>query len=96
MNKIAQTKWFELQSQKFKASRFGSMTLMMTLQSCVGSVAAMIALKYQNYGALMLITAFTMASNSAFIAQVSAKWRLGLFYSSLIVSVVTAIIMLVI
>ena len=96
MEKQAHTNWFSLQAERFETSRFGAMTIMMTAQSCLGSVAAMLALKHNNYGFLMLVTAFTMASNSAFIAQSPAKWCVGLFYGSVAISVLSILILLIV
>mgnify|MGYP003497899525 FL=1 len=76
--------WFDKQAQSFEVNRFGAMALMMTAQSCWGSVAAMYALKADNIVLLVVCAAVTMASNSAFIAQSPAKWCLGIFYKSVI------------
>ena len=65
--------WFDKQAQSFEVNRFGAMALMMTAQSCWGSVAAMYALKADNIVLLVVCAAVTMASNSAFIAQRPAK-----------------------
>lgn len=80
--------WFDKQAQSFEVNRFGAMTLMMTAQSCWGSVAAMYALKADNIVLLAVCAAVTMASNSAFIAQSPAKWCLGIFYTSVIANLV--------
>ena len=76
--------WFDKQAQSFEVNRFGAMALMMTAQSCWGSVAAIYALKADNIVLLVVCAAVTMASNSAFIAQSPAKWCLGIFYTSVI------------
>jgi hypothetical protein len=94
MKEQTHTTWFNQQATNFEHSRFGAMTVMMTAQSCLGSIAAMMALMQDNYGVLMLITTFTTASNSAFIAQSPAKWCLGLFYSSVAVSALSILILL--
>jgi hypothetical protein len=80
--------WFDKQAQSFEVNRFGAMALMMTAQSCWGSVAAMYALKADNIVLLAVCAAVTMASNSAFIAQSPAKWCLGIFYTSVIANLV--------
>ena len=80
--------WFDKQAQSFEVNRFGAMALMMTAQSCWGSVAAMYALKADNIVLLVVCAAVTMASNSAFIAQSPAKWCLGIFYTSVIANLV--------
>lgn len=81
------TRWFHNQEMVFEESRFGRMVIFLTLQSCVGSIAAMLAL--QNHAgdwALITAAAVTMWSNSMFIAQASAKWCLLIFYLSLVVN----------
>lgn len=88
--------WFDQQVQKFESSRFGAMTIMMTAQSCLGSIAAMVSLKSDNYVFLAFITAFTLASNGAFISLAPAKWCVGIFFSSVFVSVLSIITLLLI
>lgn len=84
--------WFDKQAVQFEQVRFGAMTLMMTAQSCWGSIAGTYALK-ANYMALLAIcAALTMASNAAFMAQSPAKWCLGIFYSSVLVNSIILII----
>ena len=80
--------WFDKQAQSFEVNRFGAMALLMTAQSCWGSVDAMYALKADNLVLLVVCAAVTMASNSAFIAQSPAKWCLGIFYTSVIANLV--------
>ena len=80
--------WFDKQAQSFEVNRFGAMALMMTAQSCWGSIAAMYALQADNIALLAICAAVTMASNSAFIAQSPAKWCLGIFYTSVIANLV--------
>lgn len=79
-------KWFDKQAADFEISRFGAMTLMITLQSCLGSIAAMYTLATNSFIALGIVAFVTMASNAAFISQVSAKWCLRFFYLSIFVN----------
>lgn len=79
-----QSNWFNRQAIKFEESRFGAMTLMMIAQSCWGSVAALYTLKSHNITLLAICAAVTMALNVAFIAQIPAKWCLGIFYTSVL------------
>jgi hypothetical protein len=58
------------------------MTVFLTAQSCWGSIAAMLSLQVNNYVALGICAAVTMASNAAFISQSPAKWCLSLLYLS--------------
>lgn len=76
--------WFQKQVISFEKSRFGAMAALLTAQSCFGSIAAMYSLKTESYVLLAICANITMASNGAFIAQVSAKWCLALFYVSVI------------
>ena len=80
--------WFDKQAQSFEVNRFGAMALMMTAQSCWGSIAAMYALQVDNIILLAICAAVTMASNSALIAQSPVKWCLGIFYTSVIANLV--------
>ena len=80
--------WFDKQAQSFEVNRFGAMALMMTAQSCWGSVAAIYALKADNIVLLVVCAAVTMASNSAFIAQSPAKWCLVIFYTSVVANLI--------
>lgn len=79
--------WFDKQAEKFEASRFAVMTILMTAQSCLGSVAAMFLLQGDAYVLLAICASVTLVANSAFIAQVPAKWCLSLFYLSVIVNI---------
>jgi hypothetical protein len=79
-------KWFDKQLIDFENARFGAMTLMITLQSCLGSIAAMFSLMTNNFVSLGIIVFVTMTSNAAFIAQLNAKWCLRFFYLSIIVN----------
>ena len=80
-------RWFNNQVIQFEQERFGRMVIFLTLQSCVGSVAAMLGLQ-SHVGDWALITSAvaTMWSNSMFIAQASPKWTLIIFYLSLLVN----------
>ncbi|PHR46940.1 MAG: hypothetical protein COA32_08420 [Fluviicola sp.] len=86
-------KWFDKQAADFEISRFGAMTLMITFQSCLGSVAAMYALENGNTFILATVAVVTMASNAMFIAQAEAKHCLFTFYLSVIVNLIILIIL---
>lgn len=94
IEKTVNEKLFEKQARQFEESRFGAMALMMTAQSCWGSIAAMYALQADNILLLAICAAVTMASNSAFIAQSPAKWCLGIFYTSIITNLIILLITL--
>ncbi len=79
--------WFNTQAANFEERRFAAMCVMLTIQSCLGSIACMYILQNDgSMGLLMTGAAITMGSNSAFIAQAPAKWCLGFFYLSLFVN----------
>jgi hypothetical protein len=82
------TNWFEKQALKFEESRFGAMTILITIQSCLGSIAAGYSFKEDALLAGTLCTAFTMMSNAAFIAQMPAKWCLSIFYAGVVVNTI--------
>ena len=80
-------KWFTKQANTFEATRFGMMAIYITVQSCVGAVAAMYILQ-NNAHVLFLATAacITMASNAVFIAQGSGKLCLVFFYLCMLIN----------
>lgn len=78
--------WYEKQATWFEKSRFGAMTLMMTFLSCYGSIGAMYSIMNHFYPGLILAAIVTMASNAAFIAQISPKLCLGFFYLGLVIN----------
>lgn len=86
MENVKNGTWFEKQMVWFEGSRFGAMTLMMTFLSCFGSIGAMMSIMHHFYVGLVISAIVTMASNAAFIAEVSAKLCLGLFYVGLVVN----------
>jgi len=83
-NETLKLNWFEKQSELFEESRFGAMALMMTAQSCLGSIAAMYTLINNNVFLLSICATVTMISNTAFIAQSPPKWCLAIFYISVV------------
>ncbi|MGM0478514.1 MAG: hypothetical protein ACQERC_04755 [Bacteroidota bacterium] len=87
--------WIKKQEEWFEEARFGAMTLMITFQSCLGSVAAMYALKLDNVLILAIVAALTMASNAMFIAQAEAKYCLYAFYTSIVVNTLLLITTLI-
>ena len=87
--------WIKKQEEWFEHSRFGAMTLMITFQSCLGSVAAMYALKLDNVVILATVAALTMASNAMFIAQAGARYCLITFYASIIINSLFLVLTLV-
>jgi hypothetical protein len=79
--------WFNKQAVLFEQGRLGLMAILITLQSCVGSIACMYVL--QNDASevwLALCAAITMGANAVLIAQASAKTCLVTMYLSLIVN----------
>lgn len=79
--------WFEKQVSKFENARFFWMTIYLTAQSCLGSIAAGFILS-NDANVLILCTcaAITMASNAVFIAQGPGKVCLLTFYSSMLLN----------
>lgn len=78
--------WFQNQVKTFEESRFAAMAIMMTAQSCLGSVVVALIEGKQNLPFVAVCAALTMASNAAFIAQMPSKWCLSFFYASIIVN----------
>lgn len=83
--------FFQKQLEYYEENRFGAMTLMLTFQSCLGSVAAMLSLHHNNVIALAICAVITMASNAAFISQAPSKWCLNIFYLSVIANTIIII-----
>ncbi len=84
--------FIERQVIYYEENRFGAMTLMITFQSCYGSVASMLALMQNSMVVLALCTIVTMASNAAFIAQCPAKWCVRMFGLSVITNTILLLI----
>lgn len=85
--------WFATQVSKFENARFFWMTIYLTAQSCLGSIAAgFILSNHANILILSSCAAITMASNAVFIAQGPGKVCLLTFYSSIILNSVFIIL----
>jgi hypothetical protein len=84
--------WFQKQADLFESSRFGAMTLMMTFSSCLGSIGAMVSIMHHFYPGLVVSAILTMASNVAFIGQLSSRLCLAIFYTAVLGN--TAVILL--
>lgn len=89
---ISRKSWFQRNVEQFEKSRFGMMTILITLQSCIGSIAAMSSLMHSSFILLGICAFITMASNAAFIAQTTSAWCLRFFYASTIIN--TAIVLI--
>ncbi|HRO74795.1 MAG TPA: hypothetical protein PLP27_01455 [Crocinitomicaceae bacterium] len=76
--------WFNNKVQSFENTRFGSMSWMIIVQSCIGGLVGAMELAAENYFLLALTATLAMASNTAFIAQVAGKYCLGIFYASVL------------
>jgi len=85
--------WFNKQALKFEEARFGWMTAYITIQSCLGSVAAGLILQNHASDIMLVIAAMTtMACNSVFIAQGPAKWCLSSFYLSVLINLILVLL----
>lgn len=78
--------WLTKQEAKFEENRFGAMTVMLTFQSCLGSVAAMLAIQDGIWALVSVVAVLTMSSNAMFIAQAEAKPCIVTFYLSVVVN----------
>jgi hypothetical protein len=84
---------FEKHALWFEESRFALMTLMITLQSCIGSIACMYILQNNSNDFVLVSCAMvTMASNAMFISQAPAKFCIAFFYLSILVNSVFILI----
>lgn len=84
--------WFSRQVKFYEESFFGIMPMMMVAQSCLGSIAAFYALKIERFEFLTIATILTMATNSAFLAQIKSKWAVVLFGLSIVVNIILVIL----
>lgn len=82
--KKATINWILNHAAQFEEDRFAAMTIMLTFQSCLGSLAAYYALQSDAVFSLYLCAMVTMAANAAFLAQASAKYCLAIFYASVL------------
>jgi hypothetical protein len=87
-----QFSWFDKQAIQFEESRFAAMTILLTAQSCIGSIAVFFSMQHEMIIQLCLSAAVTMGANSMFIAQAPAKWCLGFFYTSVVLNLLIIII----
>lgn len=85
--------WFAKQVSNFEKSRFFWMTIYLTAQSCLGSIAAGFIL--QNGAPILTLSAcatITMASNAVFIAQGPGKLCVLTFYTSILLNTIFIIL----
>lgn len=87
--------WLDKQAAAFEFNRFALMAILITFQSCLGSVTAMLSLQQDNYFTLAVIAAATMGANAVFIAQGSAKMCLIFFYATLVINLVLLLSLIV-
>ena len=80
-------KWFNKQAEKFESTRFGWTAILITAQSCLGSIDCMYILQHHASDIMLAFcAALTMGCNAIFIAQGPGKWCLFSFYLSMIVN----------
>jgi len=75
-------------------NRFGLTAFTLTVQSCVGALAAHAILQLPDHLItipLTLVTILVMIANSFVIAQTPMKWTMRAFYGSLLVSIITLV-----
>ncbi|MBA2613197.1 MAG: hypothetical protein H0U95_14605 [Bacteroidetes bacterium] len=78
---------FNQQADIFEKARFGWMTFYITIQSCLGAIAAAFILQNNaNIWMLCSCAAISMASNAVFIALGDKKLCLVIFYASIILN----------
>ena len=78
--------WLTKQEDIFEENRFGAMTIMLTFQSCLGSVAAMLSIQNDIWALVSIIAVITMSSNAMFIAQANAKYCIVTFCISVLLN----------
>lgn len=80
--------WLDKQAVNFEKSRFGAMSAMMIIQSCLASIAAGLVLSLETVVPLVITTLTAMGSNAIFIAQGPAKWCIIGFIVSIIANLI--------
>ncbi len=87
--------WLTRQAEVYDRYRFGLLPILITLQSCLGSIACMYVLK-GDMGEVMLAfcAAITMGCNALFIAQAGAKLSLIGLYISLLINTLLIVVSL--
>lgn len=84
--------WIAKQEENFDRNRFGAMTMLITLQSCVAALATATSIAVDNWLFVSIVAVVAMASNALFIAQTNAKSCLYTFYASMIVSTIVLLV----
>lgn len=87
--------WLDKQANAFEFNRFALMAILITFQSCLGSVTAMLSLQQDNYITLAIVAAATMGANAVFIAQGTAKTCLAFFYGTVVINLVLITLLLI-
>jgi hypothetical protein len=78
---------FSRQAKTYETYRFAFMTILITIQSCLGSIATQLLFQSGMPDIwFMLCAAVTMATNAVMIAQGSGKLCLALFYISIVLN----------
>lgn len=85
-HKSPKSNWFENQIEFYTENPFGAMAMLITLQSCVGSVAAALSLEKDHLEPLVLCAVITMMANAVCIAQAPARLCIWSLYISVIVN----------
>tara|TARA_B100000965_G_C19501226_1_gene717537 strand:+ start:216 stop:500 length:285 start_codon:yes stop_codon:yes gene_type:complete len=85
-------KWYEKQIIQFEKSRYGAMAMMITVQSCWGSIAAGLSYNNPDMTNLIICATLTMLNNAILIAQGPAKFCVGIFSLATVAN--TAIILI--
>lgn len=84
--------WFIKQEEAFDKYRFGAMTMMITIQSCIGGVAAYLAIIHDLWSLVGIAAFLAMGSNAMFIAQQKASICIIGFYASVVINTIFIII----
>ena len=85
----AKTSWMDRQVLSFEKARWGWMAMMITIQSCIGSIACMfISYNHGHTALLATCAALSMGSNALFIALAPARLCIIGFYLSVLVNTI--------
>lgn len=78
--------WLARQEEYYAKGRIGHMSVMLTLQSCIGGISAMMSIGNDAWILVSLSAILAMASNSMFLANMKPKVCIVTFLASVIFS----------
>lgn len=78
--------WLAKQEESYANGRIGHMVLMLTMQSCIGGISAMMSIHHGAWFWVSVTATLAMSSNAAFLANMKPKVCILTFYASVIIN----------